>query len=145
MRYDSYSRFLKSQLYKDCIMNEMEGKPLIQQKTTDKRTTSSPQITNKKNINTKSSLSHSPSLKSLSHASNFIGSPHQTEIVLSPDSNCNKNNPFPLSSSSLNNMNTNQAGCSLSSADSQSLNRKEKKRSTILPWTKGIFFIHFYS
>ncbi|CAF0874903.1 unnamed protein product [Rotaria sp. Silwood1] len=26
MKYDSYSRFLKSNMYKDCIMNEMEGK-----------------------------------------------------------------------------------------------------------------------
>jgi regulator of G-protein signaling len=25
MRYDSYSRFLKSQMYKDCIVHEMEG------------------------------------------------------------------------------------------------------------------------
>ena len=29
MKYDSYSRFLKSQLYKDCIVKEMEGKPLL--------------------------------------------------------------------------------------------------------------------
>jgi hypothetical protein len=29
MKYDSYSRFLKSQMYKDCIVNEMEGKPLL--------------------------------------------------------------------------------------------------------------------
>jgi len=26
MKYDSYTRFLKSNMYKDCIMNEMEGK-----------------------------------------------------------------------------------------------------------------------
>lgn len=29
MKYDSYSRFLKSQMYKDCIVNEMEGKPIL--------------------------------------------------------------------------------------------------------------------
>lgn len=29
MKYDSYSRFLKSQMYKECIVNEMEGKPII--------------------------------------------------------------------------------------------------------------------
>jgi len=28
MKYDSYTRFLKSNMYKDCIMNEMEGKSL---------------------------------------------------------------------------------------------------------------------
>ena len=35
MRYDSYSRFLKSQLYKDCIVNEMEGKPLLHGKSNE--------------------------------------------------------------------------------------------------------------
>jgi regulator of G-protein signaling len=28
MRYDSYSRFIKSQMYKDCVVNEMEGKSI---------------------------------------------------------------------------------------------------------------------
>jgi regulator of G-protein signaling len=28
MKYDSYTRFLKSNMYKECIMNEMEGKSL---------------------------------------------------------------------------------------------------------------------
>ena len=28
MKYDSYTRFLKSNMYKDCIMSEMEGKSL---------------------------------------------------------------------------------------------------------------------
>ncbi len=28
MKYDSYSRFLKSQMYKDCIVYEMEGKQM---------------------------------------------------------------------------------------------------------------------
>lgn len=28
MKQDSYSRFLKSDLYKQCVMSEMEGKPL---------------------------------------------------------------------------------------------------------------------
>jgi hypothetical protein len=28
MKYDSYSRFLKSQMYKDCIVYEMESKPM---------------------------------------------------------------------------------------------------------------------
>jgi len=28
MKYDSYSRFLKSNMYKECIMSEMEGKPI---------------------------------------------------------------------------------------------------------------------
>jgi regulator of G-protein signaling len=28
MKYDSYTRFLKSNMYKDCIMNEMEGKSI---------------------------------------------------------------------------------------------------------------------
>jgi len=133
MRHDSYSRFLKSQLYKDCIVNEMEGKPLISKPNVDK--------TNKNK--SKSGLTHSPSVKSLNHA-NFVASSslskNSTELVLSPDLNCNKNNAFPLSSSSLNNMNNmnNQAPntCSISSGDS--LNRKEKKRNTILPWTKGI-------
>ena len=28
MKYDSYTRFLKSNMYKECIMNEMEGKSI---------------------------------------------------------------------------------------------------------------------
>ena len=28
MKYDSYTRFLKSNMYKDCIMSEMEGKSI---------------------------------------------------------------------------------------------------------------------
>jgi hypothetical protein len=28
MKYDSYTRFLKSNMYKDCIRNEMEGKSM---------------------------------------------------------------------------------------------------------------------
>ena len=33
MKYDSYSRFLKSHMYKECIMSEMEGKPIPYTKT----------------------------------------------------------------------------------------------------------------
>ena len=32
MKYDSYTRFLKSNMYKDCIMNEMEGKTITYSK-----------------------------------------------------------------------------------------------------------------
>ena len=37
MRYDSYSRFLKSQFYKDCIVNEMEGKTHLHGKLNEKQ------------------------------------------------------------------------------------------------------------
>lgn len=39
MKYDSYSRFLKSQMYKDCIVNEMEGKPIVENKDQSNNTT----------------------------------------------------------------------------------------------------------
>lgn len=39
MKYDSYSRFLKSQMYKDCIVNEMENKPILGDNDQNKCTT----------------------------------------------------------------------------------------------------------
>ena len=35
MKYDSYPRFLKSNMYKDCIRNEMEGKAISYSKTNE--------------------------------------------------------------------------------------------------------------
>jgi hypothetical protein len=32
MKYDSYTRFLKSDIYKDCIRNEMQGKSICDSK-----------------------------------------------------------------------------------------------------------------
>jgi len=32
MKYDSYTRFLKSDIYKDCIRNEMQGKSISDSK-----------------------------------------------------------------------------------------------------------------
>jgi hypothetical protein len=34
MKLDSYARFLKSNMYKDCIMSEMEGKSIPYTKQT---------------------------------------------------------------------------------------------------------------
>ena len=39
MKYDSYPRFLKSDLYKDCIRNEMEGKATSYSKNSEEKPT----------------------------------------------------------------------------------------------------------
>lgn len=89
MKYDSYARFLKSQMYKDCIVYEMEGKTLSQ-------------ILNiVLNNNVQSASNSNPqSLKS-------------SEVA--------------LATNNLEKLSTNDS------------TKKEKKRGTILPWTKGIF------
>jgi len=37
MKYDSYPRFLKSDMYKDCIRNEMQGKSISYSKTNEEK------------------------------------------------------------------------------------------------------------
>ena len=78
MKYDSYTRFLKSQMYKDCIVYEMECKPLNQ----------------------------------------------LINIFTQP--------PPPIQQASSNNNNNNSI--------TTNTERKDKKRSVILPWTKGNYF-----
>jgi regulator of G-protein signaling len=100
MKYDSYSRFLKSQMYKDCLVNELEGKPLIQNMP-------------KTNLNViKKSSNHS--------SSSLVNGAHAADTI--------------SNSSSSMQLNSNTAS---SSNGGDTLSRKEKKRSTILSWTKG--------
>jgi hypothetical protein len=37
MKYDSYTRFLKSDMYKDCIRNQMEGKSVSYSKHSEEK------------------------------------------------------------------------------------------------------------
>ena len=153
MRYDSYSRFLKSQLYKDCIVNEMEGKPLLHGNPNEKQTKSS--NIRKTNLNQQGFKNNSPLVKSKLNENvvsittensvqnslkNNPPSSHLSERNSLSDLQITNNLQLPFACSS-NNFNKNNTGTlsSLSSNDSQSLNRKEKKRNTILPWTKGSF------
>ena len=93
MKYDSYSRFLKSQMYKDCIVHEMEGKSVSQ----------------------------------------------ILDIVL------NNNGITKTTAASVNGSNSNINNAQSASSQHQQENnstgsnstKDTKKRSTILPWTKG--------
>ena len=95
MKYDSYTRFLKSQMYKDCIVYEMEQKPLNQLI----------------NIFTSTSTSSTSS----SSTANSI-----------------------TTSLTNNNNNLNNVVAATSATAANEANRKDKKRSVILPWTKGM-------
>ena len=97
MKYDSYSRFLKSQMYKDSIVYEMESKPLNQLINIFTTTTTS------------------------------------SSLMPQQPTNNNSNSIMNVINSNVNNLTSNNV---------TNENRKDKKRSTILPWTKGmeIFF-----
>ena len=142
MKYDSYSRFLKSQLYKDCIVNEMEGRPLLSKTNAiANKFSNKPNNANENNtIAIKSHLNNDmiryeddniPATTSNNNVG--LGADGGTALLSSsPNSEqANKlsNTANSNSSASVNNLNTND--------NNDTLNRKEKKRSTILPWTKG--------
>ena len=96
MKYDSYTRFLKSQMYKDCIVYEMEQKPLNQLI----------------NIFTSTSTSSTSSSSTA--------------------------NSITTSLTNNNNNNLNNVVAATSATAANEANRKDKKRSVILPWTKGM-------
>jgi hypothetical protein len=155
MKYDSYTRFLKSQLYKDCIVNEMEGRPLLSNSSklnakpnkfskhndSNNLPTTSQQtniLNSNDNVPNASSSLGAGALTPVAEAGNNVlsSSPsggggsnfNDAQInsnLATKSSNQNQNS----TSASVNNLNTND--------NNDTLNRKEKKRSTILPWTKG--------
>ena len=144
MKYDSYSRFLKSQLYKDCIVNEMEGRPLLSKTNAiANKFSNKPVNVNENNtIAIKSHLNNDiikyedENIPATASNSNNValGADGTTALLSSSPNNdqANKssNTANTNSSTSVNNLNTNDN-------NNDTLNRKEKKRSTILPWTKG--------
>ena len=177
MRYDSYSRFLKSQMYKDCIVNEMEGKPLVPNELHVKSSKNMIQngfsslsrelnSKNKKSLiigqlngnNVASNLEptdSSPSNANNGKNFNFNFNEHNNlNIGVTSQSSTNASTPSSPTtksvltgySSNLTNIPANSASA-LSSGE-QSPNKKDKKKSTILPWTKGrsytaLFFLIF--
>ena len=148
MRYDSYSRFLKSQLYKDCIVNEMEGKPLLYGNSNEKQIKKNQKfhctIYNQSDSKKDSPVEKSKFVENFNSifSENNVQESLSTNILFSEKMSLNNlentnSNQFSFESSTLNNINNKGTVSSFSSNDSQSLNKKEKKRSTILPWTKG--------
>ena len=120
MKYDSYSRFLKSQMYKDCIVYEMEGKsiPFILNI-----------VLNNNSNGTTATTTQNGSNLNISNAQAAICNPNNTN-----------NNP------NISNTNTNQASSQQQQQQQQQQQasntnangtKETKKRSTILPWTKG--------
>ncbi|CAF0915606.1 unnamed protein product [Brachionus calyciflorus] len=80
MKYDSYSRFLKSQMYKDCIVNEMEGKPI--RKISNKNDAN---LANGKNKEAQMSLSNT-------NLNNNVNSSHSPKSNSNSSSNTNLSN-----------------------------------------------------
>jgi len=142
MRYDSYSRFLKSQMYKDCIVNEMSGKPLISNDNnrplnngattsagvnpgSDSQKTPTNNYDIVKSFNENSSV---PSASANLAAAVQIAASTTGSVVLSQNNNSAVVLHTPSAPSSP-----------IIPSSSDSPNKKEKKKtmSTILPWTKG--------
>lgn len=73
MKYDSYSRFLKSQMYKDCIVNEMESKPIQANNDQDKYSKNS-----KRSSISQTQANQSPNSNS-SSTTNLSGEPIRKE------------------------------------------------------------------
>lgn len=140
MRYDSYSRFLKSQMYKDCIVNEMSGKPLI---PTDAKSVSKSNglvkdfiskakaaaegpVTNGESEGFKNSgvNSNNPSASAnLAAAVQIAASTGNAVLTQSPALDSPTSPCIPSGSQQ--------------SGDSPNKKEKKKTMSTILPWTKG--------
>ena len=163
MKYDSYTRFLKSQLYKDCIVNEMEGRPLLSH--------SSKPNANKAIISKSNNVNDSNNLASLNNVNNDIikyddedippstsnanptlggndganllsSSPNNELHLNNSNNNISNNNSNQIAAKSSNAVNSNASAApvnnlNINDNNNDTLNRKEKKRSTILPWTKG--------
>ena len=132
MRYDSYSRFLKSQMYKDCIVNEMSGKPLVEGEkqtclkncpTTLSASKRNETLNNEKKIEIPSASANLAAAVQLA-ASTGTAVFTQKATLASPTSS------VPANGIDL-----------VKDVEQNSPNKKEKKKtmSTILPWTKGIF------
>ena len=173
MRYDSYSRFLKSQMYKDCIVNEMEGKPLVPNelhvKSSSKNLIQNGFSSLSRELNTKNKKSliigqlnsnpansQEPTDSSPSNAINgknfnFNFNEHNLNIGVTSQSSTNASTPSSPTtksmitgySSNLTNIPANSA--SVLSSGEQSPNKKDKKKSTILPWTKGRTYTALFS
>ncbi|CAF0758450.1 unnamed protein product [Brachionus calyciflorus] len=154
MKYDSYSRFLKSQMYKDCIVNEMEGKPILSNPSRTGSNKKHPD--NSSNVNSNQSNNNINSSNNLSvnensnqtsslipNASSNLatavavvastGAALITNVTISTSTptNDSMNNCVNTSNQNINN---NQIS---SSNTCNNNNNKEKKRSTLIPWTKA--------
>lgn len=141
MKYDSYSRFLKSQMYKDCIVNEMEGKPIYSSPTCKSKkpeaipNVNSPMINddNNESLDENKTINIPNASSNLATAVAVVASTGAALITNVTVSNSTQVND-PLSSTNL----TLTSNSNSSSSLANDANRKEKKRSTIIPWTKGI-------
>jgi hypothetical protein len=140
MKYDSYARFLKSQMYKDCIINEMAGKPLLSSNTngklknglvkTKRNLDNMTETSVKMNQNSSSTLNLNPA-----NSNNTTNNTSENQLIVPGTSSnvaANSQNHHLMSDAELNTSSNSQ-----SVVNDQTLNRKEKKKSMIIPWTKG--------
>ena len=138
MKYDSYSRFLKSPMYKECIVNEMEGKPILSP-TPPTTATSKPSSGVKARLSVATRKGGGEATRSGSGETTNAGDEDDVSTPNSVEFGATSSNTLysPANASQMT-FSLNVSSNNLTPGQQSPSSSKEKKKmSTILPWTKG--------